>query len=103
MNTAGTEHLSLNEFSDWLNSGTDKSIVYANGELAASIDRAGKNGELRSLRELTWNAALAGQIFLTQKMTGEEIKNTNMKRPGTGEIIPGTAARHFDYIATRAA
>jgi hypothetical protein len=86
MCTAGTEHITANEFQGWLAlAQSGERIAYAKGALAASIHAAfqGEHPDaqkLSTLQEATWRAGAKGQVYLVQRRL----------RPGA-----------FEYLAER--
>ncbi len=96
MLTRGTEHLSLNEYTDkFFAGGPGTSIVYAVGDLAYSRDlkaSAGDTRELHILAEKVFNGSLRGAVFLTQR-----------RLPGRPFVHVGAfkGGASYEYIATK--
>jgi hypothetical protein len=87
LQTGITKHLDSDEFSDWLKLGNPRSsLVYAYGDLAASVKRS-DSAELRAVAEIAWAASLAGLCFLSQRRDGIDANNLGL----------------FEYVATKAA
>jgi len=87
MSTAGTQHLSVNEFQEWLAAARPgERCIYAKGALAASIHTACQAEhpdaqKLSALQEATLRAGAKGQVYLVQR-----------------RLKPGA----FEYLAERA-
>jgi hypothetical protein len=73
MSTAGTQHLTVTEFQEWLAAARPgERIAYAKGALAASIHDAWQKKHtdaqrLRALQEATWSAGARGHVYLVQR------------------------------------
>jgi len=87
MCTAGTKHLTVPEFQEWMEAARPgERIAYAKGLLAASIHAAWlaehpDAQQLSALQEATWSAGAKGHIYLVQR-----------------RLKPGA----FEYLAQRA-
>ena len=73
MCTAGTDHITVTEFQEWLGAAQPgQRIAYAKGALAASIHTAFQAEhpdaqKLRGLQEATWRAGAKGHVYLVQR------------------------------------
>jgi hypothetical protein len=73
MCTAGTQHLTVTEFQEWLAAAQPgERIAYARGALAASIHAAFEAEHpdakrLSALQEATWSAGTRGHVYLVQR------------------------------------
>jgi hypothetical protein len=87
MSTAGTEHLTVTEFQEWMAAAQPgERIAYARGLLAASIAAAWAAEHpdaqtLSALQEATWRAGAKRHVYLVQR-----------------RLKPGA----FEYLAERA-
>jgi hypothetical protein len=73
MCTAGTDHIRVTEFQEWLAAARPgERIAYAKGALAASIHAAflaehPDAQKLSALQETTWRAGAKGHVYLVQR------------------------------------